>query len=124
MKKILVVDDQKNIRDLIKEVLSKNEFSVITASSGEEALVLAKTDKPHLILLDIAMPVMDGYITCEKLKKDSETKNIPVLFLSGKDLEEQSVIEHSQHLGAVGYVYKLSPLKELLENIKEALSGS
>ena len=109
---------------MIKEALTKDKFSVITASSGEEAIVLAKTDKPHLILLDIAMPGMDGYIACEQLQKDSETKNIPVLFLTGKDLDEQSVIEHCQNLCSVGYVSKLSSLKELLEKIKEVLFRS
>lgn len=124
MKKILVVDDEKDIRDLIKEALTKEKFSVITVSSGEEAIVLAKTDKPHLILLDIAMPGMDGYITCEELQKDSKTKNIPVLFLTGKDLDEQSIIGHCQNLCAVGYVSKTSSLKDLLEKVKEALFRS
>ncbi|MCX5700622.1 MAG: response regulator [Candidatus Omnitrophica bacterium] len=124
MKKILVVDDEKDIRDLIKEALTKEKFSVITVSSGEEAIVLAKTDKPHLILLDIAMPGMDGYITCEELQKDSKTRNIPVLFLTGKDLDEQSIIGHCQNLCAAGYVSKTSSLKDLLEKVKEALFRS
>ena len=124
MKKVLVVDDEKDIRDLIKEVLTKEKFSVITVSSGEKAIALAKTEMPQLILLDIAMPGMDGYITCGELKKDPKTKNIPVLFLTGKDLEGQSIIGRSQNLCAAGYVSKLSPLKELLENVKEVLFRS
>lgn len=124
MKKILVVDDEKGIRDLLKEALMKDKFSVITVASGQEAIVMAKKDKPHLILLDIAMPGMDGYATCEALQKDPETKDIRVLFLTGKDLDEQSVIERCQTLCSAGYISKLSSLKELLEKVKEALFRS
>jgi len=121
MKKILVVDDEKDIRDLIREVLTDDKFSVITAAGGEEALALAKTDKPDLILLDIAMPKMDGYITCEKLKGDPETKGIPVIFLTGKDFDTKSAIERSKNLGAAGYVSKMTSMKELLEHVKVIL---
>lgn len=123
MVKIMVVDDEKEIRDLIKSALTSEEVSVLTASSGEEALVTAKAERPDLILLDIAMPGLDGYSTCEKLKQDSKTSAVPVLFLTGKDLEAQGIIQRSQDLGAVGYVSKLYPLKELARKVKEILSG-
>lgn len=124
MKKILVVDDEKDIRALLKERLTQDHFSVITASGGEEAATVAKKDKPDLILLDIAMPGLDGYMTCEKLHGDKATQKIPVLFLTGKDLEPQSIIEHSQNLFAVGYVSKLSSMKDFLVKIKEVLFRS
>ncbi len=124
MKKILVVDDEQDMRYLIKNALTRDKFSVITASNGEEAVALAKTDKPHLILLDICMPGMDGYITCEKLKKDPKTKNIPVLFLTAKDLEEQGIVERCENLDAVGYVSKISPFKELAEKVRKVLFRS
>ena len=124
MKKILVVDDEKDIRDLIKEALVKDKFSVIAASSGEEAFALAKINKPDLILLDILMPGMDGYIACEELRKDSKTKDIPVLFITGKDLVEESIIERCNNLCAAGYVSKLSSLEELLKKVKEVLFRS
>jgi DNA-binding response OmpR family regulator len=121
MKKILVVDDEKDIRDLIREVFEMDKFSVITASGGEEAVALAKKESPDLILLDIAMPRMDGYITCGKLKEDAETSKIPVLFLTGKDFDIKSVIERTRNLEAAGYISKLTSMKELLENVKEVL---
>jgi DNA-binding response OmpR family regulator len=121
MKKILVVDDEKDIRDLIKEVLENDKFFVIGAPGGEEALALAKKEKPDLILLDIAMPGMDGYITCGKLKGDAETSKIPVLFLTGKDFDIKSVIERTRKLDAAGYVSKLTSMKELSEHVKEIL---
>jgi CheY-like chemotaxis protein len=121
MKKILVVDDQKEIRDLLKEKLVKEKFFVATASNGEEAISVSKNSKPDLILLDIGMPKMDGYLTCEKLKEDPLLATIPVLFLTGKDLDPESVVEHCQELSAAGYISKLSSLKELLEKIREVL---
>lgn len=121
MKKILVVDDEKEIRDLIKERLAQNKYAVMTASSGEEALIICKRSLPDLILLDIAMPEMDGYSTCEKLKQDKKTKNIPVLFLTGKDLEPEGIIERCRNLDACGYISKLSTLKELLEKIEKII---
>jgi len=119
MKKILVVDDEKEIRELIKERLTQSDYAVMTASDGQEAVIIAEANQPDLILLDIAMPKMDGYQTSEKLRKDSKTKNIPILFLTGKDLGDHGIMEHCNSLGACGYIPKLSSLKELLEKIQE-----
>lgn len=121
MKKILVVDDEKEIRDLIKEKLTQDKYRVMTASSGTEALIICKTSRPDLILLDIAMPEIDGYETCAKLKQDPKTKDIPVLFLTGKDLEPEGIMERCKNLGVVGYISKLSTLKELLEKVREII---
>jgi CheY-like chemotaxis protein len=119
MKKILVVDDEQSIRDLLKDKLVKSNFQVAVASSGQQALEMCKDELPDLLLIDIAMPEMDGYATCEKLKQDRKTSEIPVLFLTGKDLSPQGVIEHCRNLGACGHVSKLSTLKELLAKIEE-----
>jgi CheY-like chemotaxis protein len=120
MKKILVVDDEKEIAKLIQERLSQEKkFSVFTASGAQEALDICKTQTPDLILLDIAMPEMDGYTLCEKLRKEKNTMDTPVLFLTGKDLEPQGIIERCEGLGVCGYVSKNSTLKELIEKIEE-----
>ena len=121
MKKILVVDDENDVRELIKAGLDRTEYTTLTASSGAQALSICKTDKPDLILLDIAMPMMDGYQVCEKLKQDPQTKDIPVLFLTGKDLDPRGIIERYEDLGACGYIPKPSTLKGLLEKIGEIL---
>ncbi len=121
MKKILVVDDENDVRELIKAGLDRTKYTTLTAASGAQALSICKTDKPDLILLDIAMPVMDGYQVCEKLKQDPQTKDIPVLFLTGKDLDPRGIIERYEDLGACGYVPKPSTLKYLLEKIGEIL---
>ena len=121
MKKIMVVDDEHEVRELIKTGLEKANYATVLASSGSEALDICKTDKPDLILLDIAMPIMDGYQVCEKLKANPQTKDIPVLFLTGKDLDPRGIIERYETLCACGYIPKPSTLKELLDKIKEVL---
>jgi len=121
MKKILIVDDEQDIRELLKKRLEQNKFIAITAADGREVLDICKTNKPDLILLDIAMPEMDGYETCEKLKQDKETSGIPVLFLTARDLEPEKVIQRCKEIGAYGYLPKSSAFQELLEKIKEIL---
>ncbi len=124
MKKIMVVDDEDNIRDLLKEKLQKSKFTVMVASSGEEALAICKNETPDLLLLDIAMPGMDGYQMCEKLRLDHKTKDIPVLFLTGKELAPEGVIEHCRSLGVRGHISKLTTLKELLSKIEEIVGSA
>jgi len=121
MKKILVVDDERDVRDLIKDKLSQNKYAVMTAGDGKEALIIAKNSQPDLILLDIAMPEMNGYATCEKLKSDPTTKNIPILFLTGKDLDVDAIVQRCSDLGVSGYISKLSKLKDLLEDISKVI---
>ncbi len=121
MKKILVVDDQKDICDLIKERLIQNNFSVLVASNGQDAVELSRSEHPDLILLDVAMPDLDGYQTCEMLKGDKATKDIPIIFLTGKDLDELAIKKRCETLCANGYISKLSSLNELLDKVKGAL---
>jgi CheY-like chemotaxis protein len=119
MKKILIVDDEQEIRDLLKKKLQSCQYAVTVASSGNEALTISKTNLPDLILLDIVMPQMDGYQTCEKLKQNKDTKDIPVLFLTAKDLQSKGIVERYKNLGACGYIPKPSTFKDLLDKIKE-----
>ncbi len=104
MKKILVVDDEPlNIHVLVG--LLKDKYKVIAAKSGEQALkAVNSSNKPDLILLDIMMPEMDGYEVCTRLKADSNTKDIPVIFISAKS----SVSDETKglELGAVDYITK------------------
>ena len=121
MKKILIVDDEEEIRELLKKKLEQNQYEAQSASGGEEALDICKNNKPDLVLLDIAMPGMDGYQTCERLKQDRATRDIPVLFLTAKDLEPQAAVERYESLGASGYLPKPSSIKELLDKIGEII---
>jgi two-component system, OmpR family, alkaline phosphatase synthesis response regulator PhoP len=109
--RILVVDDEKDIVDILKYNLEKeNEFQVVTAFDGKEALEKAVSDKPNLIILDIMMPELNGFEVCKRLKTDPATSNIPVIFLTAKENEIDEII--GLELGADDYIQKpISPRK-------------
>lgn len=104
MAKILVADDEQDIRDLLTFTLRFAGHEVIAASNGEEAFQLAQQEKPELVLLDVRMPKMNGYEACRHIKADPALKDIPVVFVSawGQDSEIKSGLE----AGAAGYVVK------------------
>lgn len=120
-KRILVVDDDEEILKLIEKKLKDSSYDCLTTNQAQGVVGFSKTYMPHLILLDIAMPEIDGYAVCNLLKKDKLTKGIPVLFLTGKDLDPQSILERCQGLSVSGYISKLSSLNELLEKVKEVI---
>ncbi len=111
---ILVVDDRKeNIHMLIG--LLGNDYNVMAAKSGKAALEIVNEEEVDLILLDIMMPEMDGYQTCEVLKSQTDTKDIPILFITAKTDEES--IEKAYDVGGIDYVTKPFKPKELLARI-------
>ena len=102
--KILIVDDTPDNLDILLESL-KGEYAVIAALNGEKALQLAtKSPHPDLILLDIMMPVMDGYSVCEKLKQNPNTRDIPIIFLTA--LTDEGDELRGLRMGAVDYIHK------------------
>ena len=112
---ILIVDDQPANIKVLFELLKQNGFRVSVAKSGESALSKAKAASPDLILLDIMMPGMDGYETCEHLKNNPTTATIPIIFLSALDQSFNKV--QAFQLGAADYITK--PLA--LESIRRVL---
>ena len=120
---ILVAEDERDIRELIVITLQTHGLTeVIQASNGEEAVAKAKDHKPVLILMDVRMPRMTGYEACEVLKKDDDTNDIPVVFLSakGQDTEIRKGIE----LGAEEYILKPFAPDELFQRVAEILQQS
>jgi twitching motility two-component system response regulator PilH len=104
VKTVLVVDDSPTDLHLLSSMLTRNGYSVITATSGEEAIDRATTEKPDLILLDIVMPGMNGFETTRALTKNPETGSIPVLIVSTKGQETDKVWGLRQ--GAKDYLVK------------------
>jgi CheY-like chemotaxis protein len=88
MSKILVVDDEDDVRNLLGLIFRDAGYQVISAINGKEALQKARAEKPDLIFLDILMPVMDGFEACAQLKKDPATKDIFIAFLTAKDMPQ------------------------------------
>lgn len=119
MGKVLVVDDEVYILHILDFSLGAEGFEVITANNGELAIEKAKQEKPDLIVLDIMMPVVDGYETCRRLKRDPATKTIPVVLLTakGRDVDKRLGFE----VGAVDYIIKPFSPNRLIERIQEIL---
>jgi len=117
--KILLVDDEIDTLLPLKMSLEAEDYLVLGANNGFEALELAKTNIPDLILLDIMMPGMDGYEVCAQLKKDPVMRNIPVIMLTAKDAVREKV--KGLDIGADDYVTKPFNLNELKARIKSVL---
>jgi CheY-like chemotaxis protein len=110
---ILVVDDLPQNLDLLVHVLEREGYELILATDGAQALDIAAKEMPELILLDILMPDMDGLEVCRRLKSDSSTQDIPVIFLTAKAEEILTGFE----VGAVDYVTKPFRIPELLARV-------
>jgi DNA-binding response OmpR family regulator len=104
MAKILIAEDERDIRDLITFTLRFAGHEVTAVTNGEEAYETAKTNLPDLILLDVRMPRMTGYEACQKIKDDEVTQHIPVVFLSAKGQEAE--VETGLNVGATEYIIK------------------
>jgi two-component system, OmpR family, alkaline phosphatase synthesis response regulator PhoP len=116
--KILVVDDEKDVVELLKFLLEKDGYSVITAYNGREALTIANQDTPDLILLDVMMPEMDGYTVQTQLLDNPATKNIPVIILTAKG-QLRDVFAMSANVKA--YIEKPFDPKTLRLKIQESI---
>jgi len=120
-KKILVVDDEKDILTILDKRLSKEGYEVIKADNGMDAMRLAKTEQPDLIVLDIIMPDMSGSEVAERLKKDAATKNIPVMFLTCL-FTKKDEIEKGHEIAGNFFIAKPYDPGELLGEIKKRIS--
>jgi len=119
--KILIVDDEPDIVEMVSMRLSANGYDVLTALNGEEALRKAQKHKPALIVLDVMMPHLDGSIVAERLKDDVRTKNIPVIFLTCMVKPEE--VQGRGIIGNNVFIAKPFDAPELLEKIAEILEG-
>ena len=117
--RVLVVDDEQDLLELVSYNLNKEGFRVVCVSSGEEALAAARRDVPDLILLDLLLPTVDGLEVCRRLKADSRTQHIPVLMLTAKS-EETDVVTGLE-LGAEDYVTKPFSPRVLVARVKAVL---
>lgn len=118
-KKILVVDDEKNIVELIKMNLELSGFEVISAYSGGEAINKAISLNPDLILLDLMLPDIDGFEVCRMMKQSEKVKDIPIIMITAKSEETDKVI--GLGLGADDYVTKPFGIRELEARVKTVL---
>ena len=116
MEKILVCDDDKNICELIRLYLEKENYTVVLANDGEEALAAFSAENPNLVLLDIMMPKLDGWQVCREIRRKS---NCPIIMLTAKGETFDKVL--GLELGADDYVVKPFDTKEIVARIKAVL---
>ena len=121
MKKILIVDDEPDVRALLNTRLSANGYEILEAPDGAAGIAVAREEKPDLILLDVLMPSQDGVETYRVLREDPATEQIPVIFLTALS-QNVSVTQKNLNLGA-GYDILGKPYRaeELIEKVRSAL---
>jgi twitching motility two-component system response regulator PilH len=115
IKKIMVVDDSPTERHFLMEILAKQGYQVVTAESGEEAVIRSKAEMPDLILMDVIMPGQNGFQATRAITKDDVTKHIPVVMLTSKNQETDKVWGMRQ--GARDYITKPVEAADLLAKI-------
>jgi len=120
MTKILVAEDERDIRELISFTLRFAGFEIETAMNGVQAVEKAAQIKPDLILLDVRMPKMTGYEACRVLRKMPEMRKIPIVFLSAKG--QESEINEGLDTGATEYILKPFAPDELIQQVKRILA--
>lgn len=119
-KKILIVEDDKFLRELVARKLSSEGFEIFEAVDGEEGIKKTKEEKPDLVLLDLILPGIDGFEVLSKIKEEQELSSIPVIVLS--NLGQREEVERGMKLGAADYLIKahFTP-GEIIEKIKNSL---
>jgi len=119
-KKIMVVDDEPSLRELVSAVLEQEGYEVITAEDGKEALEKLKTIKPDLILLDMMMPGISGREVCEKIRADKKTKDLKVVFLTVARFSEVGK-EELNKMNVSDYITKPFDNDDLLKRVKKII---
>lgn len=119
MARILVAEDEPDIRELVAITLSYNGFEVVSAADGEEALAMADASKFDLIILDVRMPRMTGYEACRELRRRETTRETPIIFLSAKGQEFE--VEEGLAAGADEYIIKPFAPNDLAQRVRARL---
>jgi len=119
-KKILIVDDEPQLVEMVKMRLEASGYEIISAHDGQEGLDKAKKEKPDLIILDLMLPKIDGYKVCRMLKFDEKYKKIPIILFSARAQEEDKKM--GEEVGADTYITKPFDPKVLLGKIQELLN--
>ncbi|MFZ2188881.1 MAG: response regulator [Candidatus Moraniibacteriota bacterium] len=123
MTKILIAEDEPTLHRALAEFLTEEGFETISAFDGEEAVVLAKSKKPDLILLDIILPKKDGYEVLDELKSDEKIQKVPIVLLT--NLESAENIQKAFDKGATTYLVKSNyKLEDVVKKIKEVLENN
>lgn len=118
---ILVVDDEEDIQELVQFNLAREGYEILKAGTAEQALTLARSRRPALVILDLMLPGMDGLDVCKMLKADAKTRHIPIIFLTAKS--DESDVVTGLEIGAEDYITKPFSAKVLAARVRRALRG-
>lgn len=119
---VLIVDDEPMARTLLRLMLVRAGFNVSEAENGSDALAKVKKNRPDIVLLDVMMPGMDGFMVCESIRGNEDMADLPIIMLSAKtDLDS---INRGLRLGATKYLTKPISPEDLTEHVREALENS
>ena len=116
---VLVIDDEKDLIELVRYNLDKEGFDVVAASDGSSGLEIATRHRPNLVVLDLMMPGMDGLEVCRRMRGDERTRRIPVIMLTAKAAETDKII--GLEMGADDYITKPFSVRELLARVRAVL---
>ncbi|MFC1708563.1 response regulator transcription factor [Candidatus Omnitrophota bacterium] len=119
MKKILIVDDEKDLREILRINLEGKGFECLLAEDGIKALEIVRENRPDLIVLDLMMPDLPGEEVCKSIKADKETSSIPIIMLTSKTTDADKVV--GRVIGADSYIFKPYDMHALIENINKLL---
>jgi twitching motility two-component system response regulator PilH len=121
MKKILIADDEEEALSILEKKLRENNYYVNAVTNGKDVIRVAKSDRPDLMILDIVMPDMDGYALATILKEDKLLKDVPIIFITGKELMPEGVQDRVFQLGAYDYIMKPCVFEDILTKVKKVL---
>jgi CheY-like chemotaxis protein len=119
---VLIVDDERTNRQLLEIMLEPEGYELLLATNGEEALAMIERQAPDLVVLDVMMPGMNGYVVTSRIKANPATRHIPVLVLSS--LDDQNSRAHGAGAGADGFLSKPVERRALCEIVRTLLNGS
>jgi len=117
-KRILVIEDDESVQNIVKELLELLDYTVLTATNGEIGIELSLANKPDAILCDVMMPTIDGFEVLQKIKADKSTKDIPFIFLTAK--ADSQLVEKGLRAGAIFYIAKPFTIEELSSALETA----
>ena len=120
--RILLIDDSHTVFRLLEAIVRIRKYDLLHADSGQQGIVMARQEKPDLILLDVMMPDLDGFKVCQYLKENADTSDIPVMFLTARGSDGD--LEMGRKVGADGFMTKPFQTIEVLKQIEQLLTGS
>ena len=121
VKKILIADDDPDVLSILEKKLKQNNYDCLALSKGREILQNCKSFLPDLLILDIIMPDSDGYLVASSLREDKTLKNIPIIFMTGKELDYSGIMKRISLFGLCDFITKPCTFEDLLAKVKKVI---